>query len=327
LATQHVQTTIRYDGPGLVDHAMDVQELAPALLALAEMIQLTNQKYNGDRASMKVLVKADPEQKCFQLDIQIFQSLLETARHLFSAEDYKTAKEIAELLDLILPGGVAGGVFVAWRKLFGKKADEEAKPLSSYEVEQHGGVTIINNFYGDGNSLELETEVYNLATDPQMAALGAKVLQPLEREGYDTIEFEQGDERVVEVRKDEARRIIARAPSETAELAATPPPDENMGGPSHVDGQVKIKTAVYDGEGQWDLWWTGRTRKMKVEDREWVAAFQRRDIVVPPGSWLDVHMIITPPKEPGAQPTIVVTEVKGVIPPEREIGLFYDDPA
>ena len=34
-----VFTTIRYDGPDLSGHEIDVQELAPALLALAEMIQ------------------------------------------------------------------------------------------------------------------------------------------------------------------------------------------------------------------------------------------------------------------------------------------------
>ena len=95
---------------------MDVQELAPALLALAEMVQLTNRRFNGDAASMKVLVKADVEQQCFQLDIHLVQSILESAKHLFGTEQYKTAKEIAELLDLLIPGGVAGGVMWFWKR-------------------------------------------------------------------------------------------------------------------------------------------------------------------------------------------------------------------
>ena len=36
--TKHVRTRIRYDGPALVSHEMDVQDLAPALLAMAEIV-------------------------------------------------------------------------------------------------------------------------------------------------------------------------------------------------------------------------------------------------------------------------------------------------
>lgn len=46
--SRHVKTTIRYDGPALSEHDMDVQDLAPALLALADIIQIANRKFNGD---------------------------------------------------------------------------------------------------------------------------------------------------------------------------------------------------------------------------------------------------------------------------------------
>lgn len=72
--TKHVRTTIRYDGPALADHEMDVQDLAPALLVLADLIQIANQKFNGKNANMKVLVNADVEQKCFMIDISLVQT-------------------------------------------------------------------------------------------------------------------------------------------------------------------------------------------------------------------------------------------------------------
>ena len=75
--SKHVTTTIRYDGPALAGHEMDVQDLAPALLALAEIAQIANRKFNGDRASLKVLVNADVEQQCFMLDLSMIQSLIE----------------------------------------------------------------------------------------------------------------------------------------------------------------------------------------------------------------------------------------------------------
>ena len=56
---RHVRTTIRYDGPALANHEMDVQDLAPALLALADVVQFANQRFNGAAANIKVLVNAD----------------------------------------------------------------------------------------------------------------------------------------------------------------------------------------------------------------------------------------------------------------------------
>ena len=206
-----VFTTIRYNGSDLSGHEIDVQELAPALLALAEMIQVANRNLNGDDISMRVLVKANVEQQCFQLQIHIVQTLLEAAKHLFSTEQYKTAREIAELLDLILPaGGVGGGVFYAWKRIWGTKEEQE-KPLSSYEIEQHGGVTVINNFYGPGANLQMPTGTFELATDPEMIRLGKRVLKPLEKDGYDTMGFYEGDKAVVEYDNTEAARVRKRA--------------------------------------------------------------------------------------------------------------------
>ena len=317
-----VFTTIRYDGDDLSGHEIDVQELAPALLALAEMIQATNRKFNGDDISMKVLVKADIEQQCFQLQIHIVQSLLEAAKHLFSTEQYKTAREIAELLDLILPTGtIGGGVFLAWKRIWGTKEEQE-KPLSSYEIQQHGGTTIINNFYGAGAHLEMPTATFDLATDPEMIRLGKRVLKPLEKDGYDSLGFYQGDKAVVEYDDTEAARVTKRAPDDgeaVSRTAADAPPDM---GPQKVDGQVEIVTAQFIGNAQWGLRWLGKIRQMKMADEAWLASYQAdTEPLAIPGAWLDVHMEIEQ-VDGNAAASYTVTKVKRVIPPEKQTGLF-----
>lgn len=45
---------IRYDGPALEGHAIDVNHLAPALLALGDICTLANRKFNNDRTSIKL---------------------------------------------------------------------------------------------------------------------------------------------------------------------------------------------------------------------------------------------------------------------------------
>ena len=48
-------------GPLLVSHEMDVQDLAPALLAMTEIVQIANRKFNGDAVAIRVTVDADVE--------------------------------------------------------------------------------------------------------------------------------------------------------------------------------------------------------------------------------------------------------------------------
>ena len=87
---------IRYDGPALAAHSMDVSDLAPALLGLSEIAKIANRKINGDQSSVKVYISVDTEQKCFQFNIEIAQTLLQHVSLLIHNEHMATAKEIAE---------------------------------------------------------------------------------------------------------------------------------------------------------------------------------------------------------------------------------------
>ena len=90
MSREHV--TIRYDGPVLSGHSIAVDDLAPALLAIAEMCKLANKEFNGDRATVKVFVNADLEQNCFELRLELVQTLISHAKALIQNEDVATAK-------------------------------------------------------------------------------------------------------------------------------------------------------------------------------------------------------------------------------------------
>ena len=66
--------TIAYDGPALRDHAMDVRDLAPAMLGLGQLFDAANSALNGDNAQIKVQVKAT-EPGCFQITFEVIQTL------------------------------------------------------------------------------------------------------------------------------------------------------------------------------------------------------------------------------------------------------------
>ena len=63
---------LRYDGPALSEHGMDVADLAPALLALGDLIKRANANVNGD-AKVNLIVQSDFEHKCFQVSLELVQ--------------------------------------------------------------------------------------------------------------------------------------------------------------------------------------------------------------------------------------------------------------
>jgi hypothetical protein len=92
--------SVAYDGKarGPEDHAIDVQALAPALLAFGKLIREANTEFNGKKSTAKVLVVSDFEHKCFNINFEVVLGLYEQAKTLLGIEGVKTAKEVLEWL-------------------------------------------------------------------------------------------------------------------------------------------------------------------------------------------------------------------------------------
>jgi hypothetical protein len=309
--SKHVRTTIRYDGPALAGHEMDVQDLAPALLALADVIQFANQKFNGSQANMQVLVNADVEQRCFMIDISLVQSFMDQARTLLGSDDVKTAKEIAEWVGIMSGGSV--GLFGLLKFL---RASKETTTPLQIENRGDGNVTVI----GNGNTIVVPVQVFQLAQEPKAVERAKGVLRPLEKDGYESLAFLDGEQEVFEVTKAEASGI--------GELPSQPLADLPFESTSSIRGQVRIKSAQYEGSAQWGFLWNGRAISAEMVDKaaEWVADFQANKVDAPPNSILDVTMLETAQLD--AQGLIVgratyrVQEVHSVTQPPQQMGLI-----
>ncbi|MGE0284481.1 MAG: hypothetical protein AB7P20_28235 [Rhizobiaceae bacterium] len=309
---QHVRTTIRYDGPALGGHEMDVRDLAPALLALADIVQFANKKFNGDAAEMRVLVNADVEQKCFMLDLSVVQSLLEQARGFFGSDGVKTAKEIAEWIGLI--GGGSIGLF-QFMKLIRRRGEAGTK----FEVDQQNGSTTVT-ITGDGNTIVVPVQTYQLAQEKYVVDRAKEVLKPLEKAGIDSLAFVEGETPVFKVDDAEAGEILATPAGELDPL-----PHESV---SNIRGAVRIKSPQYEGVAKWSLLWNGRAidAEMADEAAAWVTDFQENRVAAPPNTVLDVSMTETVKLDDQGlavgKPTYVVSKVHGVTPPPQQTSIF-----
>ncbi|GAB7550698.1 hypothetical protein NRB_01920 [Novosphingobium sp. 11B] len=308
---RQVRTTIRYDGPALAGHEMDVQDLAPALLALADVIQIANRKFNGNEASIKVLVNADVEQRCFMIDVSLVQSFLDQAKSFLGTDHVKTAYDIAQWVGIISGGTVS--LFGLLKFLRGAK--EASTPLS-IQADGAGNVVVT----GNGNTIVVRREVYQLAQDPKTVEKAKAVMKPLSKEGYETLAFLNDDVEVFEVDSDEARGIEG-LPSQP--LSAIPTESS-----STIRGDVRIKSAQYEGGAQWGFLWNGRAISAEMADAaaDWVAEFQANKVAAPPNSILDVSMIETAQLDGQGlavgKPSYRVTEVHKVTPPPSQIPMF-----
>lgn len=310
---RHVRTRIRYDGPALASHEMDVQDLAPALLAISEIVQIANRKFNGDHASIRVMVDADVEQQCFQLDLSLVQTLYEQAANLIGTKEVATAKDLAEWVGLI--GGPALGLFQALKHIYGHSRSDGA-PLVTFAAGDQKGTTIIN-IVGDVHGLTVPTETAHLLVDKEVQKNVKSVLRPLQQDGYEDLSFIHGSDTVAIFERDDAQRIIDSAP-----LDPSGTPTES---PSHIVGVVRIKSPQYEGGAKWSLLWQGRAidAEMVGNAASWVEDFQNNRVYAPPNTTLNVSMTETVKLDDRGlavgKPSYVVYEVhKVTLPPEQK---------
>ena len=188
---------LRYDGPALSEHGMDVADLAPALLALGELLKRANFAVNGDASKVNLIVQSDFEHKCFQVNLELVQSVL-SAIGSFLTDDHalKNAQTIAGWLGLIGVPTTAVGLFAYLVRRKGKEV-ESVTPVASDETtiatsDSHGTVAVKFKGDGDGNTVIVNQNVYLLAEDPVVRGYAAKVVSPLKRAGIDTLQFNPG---------------------------------------------------------------------------------------------------------------------------------------
>ena len=100
---------LRFRGPAVDDHHMDVVHLGSSLLAVGELCKIANREFNGDQTNVHVFVRTDHEHQCFEIILEIFQSLLPNVHSLVSNPQTQTIKEILEWLGIIMEiGGYIG---------------------------------------------------------------------------------------------------------------------------------------------------------------------------------------------------------------------------
>ncbi|MGN7984606.1 hypothetical protein [Burkholderia sp. 22313] len=189
--SNHQPFNVIYDGPALAEHRMDVRDLAPALIAIADLFTSANKELNGENTEVRLEVRGSFKAGSFHSELIFVQSLASQIRDLFagpSANAFSNALAILAALGIVGGGGLIGLI----RTLRGRKPQR---------TEPEGTHTRV--WISELESFIVEEAIYRLYQNRAVRVSLQKVLSPLEREGISSFGIVRGGAVELSIENDE----------------------------------------------------------------------------------------------------------------------------
>ena len=253
MSTNRAEFTIYYDGEALRDSRMDVRDLAPALLALGDLLEQANRVINGDKATVRVTVKAF-QPGCFGISLEVSQSLGTMVMDLFRpGSETRNALEILALLGLN-PVTIGMGLFALIKKMRGKN------PKATKRLENGNVAMEFDSDTGVTENIEVAPEVAELYADKPVRLAADKTMDPLRSEGIASISIKHNDELAPIVHRDEAPFF---------DIAAAQPEDIPVS-ESEAERVLAIVSLSFKEDNKWRLSDGSATWNVKISDAKFL---------------------------------------------------------
>lgn len=281
---------LSYKGEAVLHGVMDVNDLAPALLAMGDLLQRVNRLLNGGATRVKVNVRAGFQIGSFEVVLDILQSLADQVRMFIGAGDRPySAQELLQLLGFASSvSGLTGLNLIEAVRLIRGRRITKVKALPHDQVEI--------SIEGDNNTTTIHKHVYNFICDEETMKRLGDLLEPLKQQGIDALEVKEigHEEPVSRIEKDEVSyfRPVSEADSEIEYVAKA---------------LLKVVGLFFEGKSMWRFHDGERTFAATITDQSFMRRLDNRQVAFAKGDTLLVEMRVRQRK------------VKGEIKIEREI--------
>jgi len=243
MARDEAQFSIIYDGEAVDEGSIDAKELAPALLALAEVIEEAQPLIPELDARISLRVRSDFEHGSFEIHLELAK-LYQQFRELFSGQD---ASAFANLFQILGVSGIVGGLYGLFQLI--KKS--KGRKTRSVTIERSERVKII--FEGDDEPVETNRRTWQLFQNLHVRKAIEQVIAPLFHKGIDSFEIKHRGRQTLKVSEDEAKYFVAPTEHEGETI-------------TEVDTRVSIVMASFQQGNKWRVSDGSRTIFVSLED-------------------------------------------------------------
>jgi hypothetical protein len=266
MAGENAHFSIIYDGEAVDEGSIDAKALAPALLALAEVIDEAQPLIPELDARISLRVRSNFERGSFEIHLELAK-LYQQFRELFSGQD---ASAFANLFQIVGIAGVAGlaGLFQLIKRAKGRKT-------TTVTIERTERVKI--TFEGDAEPVEADRRTWQLFQNLRVRKAIEQVIAPLFQKGIDTFEIKHRGQQSLKVAQDEAKYFIAPTEHEGETVI-------------EVDTRVSIVMANFQQGNKWRVSDGSRTIFVAIEDPAFVRAVQTGQEAFRKGDILNVKL-------------------------------------
>lgn len=188
------QFEVTFKGKALETHEIDVKELAPAMLALAELLEETNTCLNGNRAKVTVKLKGSFKSGSINIGFALIQDVYAQILHLLQSNEFSSAINLLNFLGFTCKDGLIQLLFWVKNRPIKKikKIDEKTIEIQVEEEKRTWNAKI--------GELFLNTEVRKKVE---------KMTIPLTREGIEEISIKHGKNKSLNIRKNDYPALVA----------------------------------------------------------------------------------------------------------------------
>jgi hypothetical protein len=250
-----------FDGEALKDGQIEVRDLAPSLLALADLYGHTNQYLNGEKSNLKIFVKADVKKGSFHVDLHLVQGWIESAKQMVITGQLKQVDEVISSIQSIgtNAGGIVVGLLGLWRFFKGK-------PTPTPVAQDKINVTFIGDDNQYLNSTVQTMNIYNIQAIRQDIR---GFFGPLMQEGID--ELRVGSDSVPT-----ANDTILK--SEVIDALRGRDEEESPNVEKQLQLRLTIEKASFNPNYKWTFSNNGNRIGAKITDREFNSRIADRSL-------------------------------------------------
>lgn len=294
---------------------MDVQVLAPALFGFGELVREANAQVNKDKSTVKLVVDADFEHKCFQIRFKVIQRILEKLKDLVGAGEVRAPEDIMQLLGVaaLAAGGIGLLTYLARRN--GRPAvkiqDEDKRGMVSVAIGEGANV----------EKVEIHNHVYNMGENKKILNAVANAVRPIKDGGeFDRVQFRAGDRPLATIERADAEKI-----GRTCDAGTKPP---ELPAPTPIEAHLTIRGPVFDPKAtSWSFWYGDQQITADISETDIAEqAMKRGGAAV--GDAYRVMLLISQHYTPSMQvrTNYKIAEVLGFVPYEPPVNLFSWSP-